>query len=552
MRERVTPPVIKNQRIELLCEDLSSQGAGIGHFKGYALFVPGLLPSERGLVQVVKVGKQYGYGKLIELLAASSERRTPFCAAFPQCGGCLLQHMAYEAQLRWKQQHVYELLRRVGGVPLIEWPSIRGMEEGERLHYRNKAQFPVRMIDGHLRAGFFAPRSHRLIPLTQCLIQSEASNLLLTPLLAFLEQLGVTAYNEATGEGLLRHILIRDGRRSGEVLVCLVINGRELPEEPRIASFLMERGVTSVSVNVNVSRTNVILGEKTRVIGGKNAIEEQIGPLTFTISPTSFFQVNPVQTERLYQTALEMVELIGNEVVWDAYCGAGTISLFLAQKAKQVYGVEIVEAAVRNAWENAAKNGMDNVKFYVGKAEQVIPEHFRRTGIRPDVIVVDPPRAGCDEALLHTILEMKPDRMVYVSCDPGTLARDLRFLGKGGMEVREVRCIDMFPETGHVETVVLLSKGKVDSKKIRVEFSLEDMDLSDFLDGSNYTQIKEYVLEHSGLKVSNLYISQIKRKCGIEVGQNYNLPKSEDSRQPLCPPEKEKAIREAFKYFGMI
>ncbi len=476
MRERVAPPVTKNQRIELLCEDLSSQGAGIGHFEGYTLFVPGLLPSERGLVQVVKVGKQYGYGKLIEVRAASSERRTPFCTAFPQCGGWLLQHMSYEAQLRWKQQHVYELLRRVGGVPLTEWPSIRGMEEGERLHYRNKAQFPVRMEDGHLCAGFFAPRSHRLIPLTQCLIQSEASNRLLTPLLTFLEQLGVTAYDETTGEGLLRHILIRDGRRSGEVLVCLVINGRELPEEPRIVSFLMERGVTSVSINVNSSCTNVILGEKTRIIGGKNAIEEEIGPLTFTISPTSFFQVNPIQTERLYQAAMEMAELTGTEVVWDAYCGAGTISLFLAQKAKQVYGVEVVEAAVRNAWENAAKNEMDNVEFFVGKAEQVIPEHFRRTGIRPDVIVVDPPRAGCDEALLHTILEMKPDRMVYVSCDPGTLARDLRFLRKGGMEVRTVRCIDMFPETGHVETVCLLSNTQSKKKESYITLDVEMAD----------------------------------------------------------------------------
>lgn len=457
MTERVKPPVTKNQRIELLCEDLSSQGAGVGRFEGYTLFVPGLLPGERGTVQVLKTGKTYGYGKLLMLFEPSRERRTPFCEAFPRCGGCLLQHLSYEGQLRWKQRHVYELLRRVGGVSLTDLPPIRGMEEGERLHYRNKAQFPVRMVDGRLQAGFFAPRSHRLIPLAQCPIQSEASNRLLAPLLNLLEQLGVTAYDEATGKGLLRHILVRDGRKSGEVLVCLVINGRRLPEEKKIAAFLMERGVTSVSVNVNQKNTNVILGEETRILGGSPTIQEQIGDLKFSISPLSFFQVNPIQTERLYETALTLAGLTGEEIVWDAYCGAGTISLFLAQRAKKVYGVEIVEAAVENAWENARQNGVENVEFFVGKAEQVIPEHFQRTGIRPHVIVVDPPRAGCDESLLKTILDMAPDRMVYVSCDPGTLARDVKFLRRGGMEVREVRCVDMFPETGHVETVVALS-----------------------------------------------------------------------------------------------
>ena len=299
---------------------------------------------------------------------------------------------------------------------------------------------------------------------------------------------------------------------------------------------------------------------------GPGYLEDKIGEVTFQISPQSFFQVNPSQTEVLYKKALEFAGLTGQETVWDLYCGIGTISLFLARSAKKVYGVEIIPAAIEDARGNAARNGLDNTEFFVGKAEEVLPEWYEKRDSKEerhaDVIVVDPPRKGCDSVLLDTITAMHPDRIVYVSCDSATLARDLKYLtekvcneGKEGeyrYQVEKVQPVDMFPWSAHVETVVLLSKGEVDSKKIRVEFSLEDMDMSEFQDGATYTQIKDYVLEHSGLKVSNLYISQIKRKCGIEVGKNYNLPKSEDSRQPLCPPEKEKAIREAFKYFGMI
>ena len=317
--------------------------------------------------------------------------------------------------------------------------------------------------------------------------------------------------------------------------------------------------MTSITISPNTRRDNVIMGDSYEILWGQGYITDYIGNVKYQISPLSFYQVNPVQTEKLYGLALEYADLKGDETVWDLYCGIGTISLFLAQKAKQVYGVEIVPQAINDAKENAKINAIDNAEFFVGKAEEVLPEYYAEyerehngETAHADVIVVDPPRKGCDETLLETIVKMQPEKVVYVSCDSATLARDLKYLCANGYEIRMCRGVDQFPQSVHVETVVLLSKGEVDSKKIRVEFSLEDMDMSEFQDGATYTQIKDYVLEHSGLKVSNLYISQIKRKCGIEVGKNYNLPKSEDSRQPLCPPEKEKAIREAFKYFGMI
>lgn len=351
----------------------------------------------------------------------------------------------------------------------------------------------------------------------------------------------------------MRHVLIRYGYFTKEVMVCLILNGNKIPKEEQLVKSLCEiPGMTSITINVNKKHSNVILGEEIRLLWGQEYITDRIGDISYQISPLSFYQVNPMQTQKLYAKALEYADLHGQETVWDLYCGIGTISLFLAQKAKFVRGVEIVPAAIENAKENAKLNGLENTEFFVGKAEEVLPREYKKNGVYADVIVVDPPRKGCDETLLETMVEMNPDRIVYVSCDSATLARDLKYLCERGYELRKVCPVDQFGMTVHVETVVLLSKGEIDSKKVRVEFSLEDMDMSEFQDGATYPQIKEYVLEHTGLKVSNLYISQIKRKCGLEVGKNYNLPKSEDSRQPQCPPEKEKAIREAFKYFGMI
>lgn len=371
----------------------------------------------------------------------------------------------------------------------------------------------------------------------------EGNGRILSLILDTMKAYGVSAYDEKTGKGCVRHILIRYGEKTGEWMVCFVINGKKLPHAESFIEVLKDLpGMTSITVNINESRGNVILGEETYTLYGQGYITDYIGTISFQISPQSFYQVNPAQTEVLYNKALEYANLTDEETVWDLYCGIGTISLFLAQKAKKVYGVEIVPQAIADAKENALRNHISNAEFFVGKAEEVYPAYCAAHGeeARAEVIVVDPPRKGCEESLLAMMCEMAPQRIVYVSCDSATLARDLKYLCSHGYDLVEVQPVDQFGHTVHVETVVLLSKGEVDSKKIRVEFSLEDMDMSEFQDGATYTQIKDYVLEHSGLKVSNLYISQIKRKCGIEVGKNYNLPKSEDSRQPQCPPEKRK------------
>ena len=555
----------KNQIFTVKITDMGTDGEGIGHLEdsdalsgnGYTLFVKDAVLGDTVRAKVVKPKKGYAFARLEEVLEPSPDRVEPVCAYARQCGGCQLQAVSYEKQLAFKDRKVKNNLIRIGGFApdfvekIMEAPV--GMEHP--FHYRNKAQFPVGMDkNGRLIAGFYAGRTHTIIENRDCALGVAENKIVLDIVLDFCTEKKIPAYDETTGKGLLRHVLIRKGFSTGQIMVCLILNGSSFAAEQELADRLFEKvpGMTSFSVNSNTERTNVIMGSKTRTIRGKDRIEDTIGGLVFTISPQSFYQVNPVQTENIYSQALSYAGLTGNETVWDLYCGIGTISLFLARQAKQVYGVEIVPQAIDDARQNAVRNGIDNAKFYVGKAEEVLPHLYETEGIFADVIVVDPPRKGCDEECLNTILKMRPKRLVYVSCDSATLARDLKYLCSQGYELKCGRAFDNFPMGGHVETVVLLSKGEVDSKKIRVEFSLEDMDMSEFQDGATYTQIKDYVLEHSGLKVSNLYISQIKRKCGIGVGKNYNLPKSEDSRQPQCPPEKEKAIREAFKYFGMI
>ena len=425
----------------------------------------------------------------------------------------------------------------------------------EPYYYRNKAQFPVgRNKEGRIVTGFYAGRTHSIVETRRCYLGVLGNEEILNRVIDWMEENQVEPYDEKSGSGLVRHILIRYGFSSGEWMVCLVINGDKLPAKERLIRTLIEiNGMTSITANVNTRRDNVILGEKILPVWGQTYITDQIGEVSYEISPLSFYQVNPLQTRKLYEKALEYAKLQGNEVVWDLYCGIGTISLFLAQKAKKVYGVEIVPDAVRDAKRNAKINGMKNVEFFVGKAEEILPKKRKSEGVYADVIVVDPPRKGCDRALLDTILEMGPRRVVYVSCDSATLARDLKYLcGDGGYRLEKVCPVDQFGMTVHVETVVLLSKGEIDSKKVRVEFSLEDMDMSGFQQGATYEQIKAYVLEKHGLKVSSLYISQVKRKCGLDVGQNYNLSKKEDAKVPQCPPEKEAAIMEALKHFHMV
>lgn len=542
----------KNDLVTVKIEDMGHDGEGIGKAEGYTLFIKDTVIGDVVEAKIMKMKKNYGYARLVRVLEASKDRTEPKCSVARACGGCQLQFLTYEKQLEFKKNKVVGNLERIGGFSDISVEKVMGMENPWR--YRNKAQFPVgKDKEGNLITGFYAGRTHSIIPNTNCYLGVEVNEEILNAVLNYMRENHVEPYDEVTGKGLVRHILIRYGFKTKEIMVCIIINGRKIPNAAGLVEKLKDiSGMTSITLNVNTKRNNVILGNEILPLWGKDYITDYIGEVKYQISPLSFYQVNPVQTEKLYGTALEYAGLTGKEIVWDLYCGIGTISLFLAQKAQKVYGVEIVPAAIEDARKNAEINGIDNAEFFVGKAEEVLPAKYKEDGVYADVIVVDPPRKGCDGALIETMLSMKPERIVYVSCDSATLARDLKVLCEKEYQVEKVAVCDMFPGSVHVETVVLLSKGEIDSKKVRVEFSLEDMDMSGFQKGATYEQIKAYVLEHSGLKVSSLYISQIKRKCGLEVGQNYNLSKKEDAKVPQCPPEKESAIREALKFYNLI
>ena len=591
----------KNDLFSLKITDMGVDGEGIGKYDGMTFFVKDALIGDEIRARATKLKKHYGYARVEEIITPSPYRVEPQCPLHRRCGGCQIQALSYEEQLAFKENKVRSNLQRIGGFSKEELEQvclpIVGMEHPFR--YRNKAQFPVGLDkEGKLVTGFYAARTHAIIPVEDCLLGVEENKDVLMAVKEWMLLKQIPAYDETTGTGLVRHVLIRYGFTTEEVMVCLIINGDRLPEkEALIERLSVLPGMTSISYNVNTERTNVILGKHTECIWGMPYITDFIHlrntgdfsvedtAIAYHISPQSFYQVNPVQTEKLYSTALEYAKLTGKESVWDLYCGIGTISLFLSQKAKQVYGVEIVPQAIEDAKTNAALNGITNAEFFVGKAEEVLPQFYNSddldAGMRhPDVIVVDPPRKGCDEQCLSTMLAMKPQRIVYVSCDSATLARDLRILVDGGYELRKVRAFDQFAHTGHVETVVLLSqlKQKPDDY-INVTIELDDVDITSAETKATYDEIKKYVFEHNaGMKVSNLYISQVKRKCGIEVGKNLrvatrrmdclqgnsttaatdlelvpspNLPKNEDSRQPQCPEDKESAIVEALKHFKM-
>ena len=567
----------KNDIVTLKIEDCGIDGEGIGKADGFTVFVKDAVIGDTVRAKIMKAKKNYGYGRLEEIITPSPDRVEPKCQFARQCGGCQLQALSYEKQLEFKTSKVRGHLERIGGFTDIPMEKILGMDQP--FHYRNKAQFPVgKSKDGRIITGFYAGRTHSIIENRDCALGVTRNKEVLDRVIAHMEKFHIQPYDENTGKGLVRHVLIRYGFFTDEMMVCLIINGEKLPGEEALVKSLRQIPETvSVMVNVNKKRNNVILGEKVRLLWGQPYITDKIGEISYQISPLSFFQVNPYQTGRLYGKALEYAQLSGNETVWDLYCGIGTISLFLAQKAKMVRGVEIIPAAIENAKENACLNGFDNTEFFVGKAEEVLPEQFARTGERADVIVVDPPRKGCDETLLSTIIKMQPDRVVYVSCDSATLARDLKYLCERGYELKKVCPVDMFPNTVSVETVVLLSqlKQKPDDY-INVTIELDETSAET---KATYDEIKKYVAEHNaGMKVSNLYISQVRKKCGIEVGKNLrvvtrrmdclqgnsttaatdlelvpspNLPKNEDSRQPQCPEDKESAIVEALKHFKL-
>lgn len=448
----------KNEMVTLKIEDCGVDGEGIGKADGFTIFVKDAVIGDVVTAKIMKARKNYGYGRLMEVLTPSPDRVEPACAFARQCGGCQLQALSYEKQLAFKEKKVRGHLEHIGGFTDLPMEPIIGMEQP--WHYRNKAQFPVgRNREGRIVTGFYAGRTHSIIENRDCVLGMPVNREVLDRVISHMEKYGIEPYDEMTGKGLVRHILIRYGYYTGEVMVCLVVNGNQIPEEKQLIASLREiPGMTSIMLNINRKRTNVILGEHICRLWGPPYITDRIGNLRYQISPLSFYQVNSFQTQKLYEKALEYADLTGEETVWDLYCGIGTISLFLAQKAKFVRGVEIIPAAIENARDNAKLNGISNVEFFVGKAEEVLPEEYEKNGVYADVIVVDPPRKGCDQQLLETMVLMKPQRIVYVSCDSATLARDLRYLCDRGYELTRICPVDQFAQTVHVETVCCLHR----------------------------------------------------------------------------------------------
>lgn len=578
----------KNDSIELKIEDMGVDGEGIGKYEGMTFFVKDAVIGDTIRAGITKLKKNYGYARVQEILEPSPYRVQPECPLYARCGGCQIQAMDYRQQLCYKQKKVRGNLIRIGGFApeLIDsvMEEIVGMEQPYR--YRNKAQFPIGADrNGMPVAGFYAARTHNIIPVEDCKLGVTQNEQILGVVLSYMRENGIRSYDETTGRGLVRHVLIRYGFTSKELMVCLVINRETLPQEKKLVDALCKiEGMTSISVNINRKNTNVILGEETRTVWGSDYITDQIHlrdcdhdfaltdtAIAYHISPQSFYQVNPVQTEKLYSLALSYAGLTGRETVWDLYCGIGTISLFLAQKAGKVYGVEIVPQAIEDARSNAALNGITNASFFVGKAEEVLPEFYEKESrkpdadmLHPDVIVVDPPRKGCDEKCLETMLRMKPERIVYVSCDPATLARDLKILCGGGYELRKVRPVDQFGHTTHVETVVLLSHKKADSYihidvefgegegKIPVDSIAKRAEAYKPKEKVTYKMIKEYIEAKYGFKVHTAYIAEVKRNLGLPM---YDAPNAvEELKQPRKhpTPEKVEAIKDALRYFAVI
>lgn len=540
----------KNQCYEMTCESFGQDAQGVCRHDGIAVFVPGLLPGERARVRIVKPEKRYAFGRIEELLEKSPDRAEPFCPIYKRCGGCVCQHMTYETSLAFKRRQVQDLLERVGGLS-IEVPPVLGM--AHPFGYRNKGAYPVAQVGGAPACGFFAPRSHDLVPLPQngCAIQGEDSAKATQAVLAWMRRNNVPAYDELSGRGLVRHIMTRSTTH-GELMVVIVVTRADIPKASQLIELLKAAvpGLCSICLSINSRRTNVILGTDIRVLWGKDTMEDTLCGLRFSVSPLSFFQVNPAQTEKLYGLALEYAGLTGFETVVDAYCGAGTISLLLAQKAKKVIGIEIVPEAIQNANENAVRNHIENAEFHVGATEELLPRLIA-DGLRPDVIVLDPPRKGCDPAVLEAIIAAAPKRVVYVSCGAPTLARDAKLLAEGGYTAEKVQCVDMFCWTGAVETVMSLVQQKPDDI-VKVGIDADELAVTKAESKATYGEIQARVKEQTGLNVTPLYIAQVKRKHGIIERECYNKAKSESAKMLICSPDKEKAIEDALRFFGMI
>ena len=550
MKQHRSVPVAKGNIYTIDILRLGSSGEGVGRYENFTVFVRGALPGETVQAKIDIVKKQYATAILQDIITPSPQRVAPLCPVYAQCGGCQLQHVSYDGELQEKQGQVRDALERIGRLTGIDvLPTLGAATPWE---YRNKMQFPAAAAKGKAVVGCYAAGSHRVIDVASCAIQKAGNNDILRIVRQWMNDYRVPAYNEQTHTGIIRHVMGRVGVWTGELMVCLVTAQVDVPHTAELIGMLREElpKLTSVVQNINTRRTNVILGPETKVLYGTPTIHDSIGSLTFNISAQSFFQVNSEQAQRLYEKALEFADLQGDETVADVYCGTGTITLFLAQKAKKVYGIEIVAPAIRDAVKNAADNGVTNADFILGDAVEKLPELIE-SGVRPDVIVLDPPRAGCGEPVLAAIAQSQPKRVVYVSCNPATLARDLAYLNDHGYQPVKVQPVDMFPRTHHVETVVLLGR-KFEKSREHVYLDYEPSAEIDLPGGATYSEIKQWIQAEYDLKVSSLYVAQVKQKHGIVERECYNKPKSENAKQPKCPPEKEAAIEAALKHFKMI
>ena len=539
------PALEKNRIYRVHIDGYSSEGLGIARIDGQVVFVHGAVRGETCDVLVMKVLKNAAFGKIAALAEPSPARRQPDCPYYGRCGGCDFRHMSYEEELWAKRARVQDALTRIGGAE-VTVEEILGAEQP--LHYRNKSIYPISPAG---EVGFYRARSHQVVHVEHCLIQKPEADALAQAVRDYIARFQVEPYNEATGRGLLRHLYVRTSCR-GESLTCLLVNGSRLPHEQELVDMLRAAapGVCGVVLGENTRRGNAILGDRYRTLWGRDYLTDTLCGLELRLSVPSFYQVNHDQAQRLYEKALEYAGLTGRELAVDLYCGAGTITQVLARRARHVIGGEIVPEAIRDAEDSARRNGVENVEFLCGDASRLAAE-LRQRGLRPDVICVDPPRKGLAPDVVEAAASMTPGRIVYVSCDPATLARDVaRFAPLGYHPVRAC-AVDLFPGTAHIETVCLLSKLK-SKEHIEIEVKMDEMDLTSAESKATYEEIKAYVLEHTGLKVSHLYIAQVKQKYGIIERENYNKPKSENVKQPQCPPEKEKAITEALRHFGMI
>ena len=547
-------PLQKNQLLTLRIERLSNDGSGVAHSsEGEAVFVPGTAPGDEAQVRIVKDYGRYAFGILDKLLTPSPDRIPVDCAVAGPCGGCSLRHLDYAAELRAKQESVADAFRRIGGLNV---PVLDALPSPEVDRYRNKVQFPVgRDKDGAPCIGFYAGRTHRIVPCPDCKLQPGVLNDIGNTLCAFFAAHGIQPYDEERGKGLVRHIFLRRGAHSGQIMVCLVCTRPKLPHSDELVALLREkfRDIATILINVNAKKTNVILGEESVTLYGPGCIEDTLCGVPVRLGPLSFYQVNTLAAERLYGVAAEYAQLEPDDVLLDLYCGMGTIGLSMAGHCRELIGVEIIPEAIDSAKANAARMG-DAVaaksRFFCADAGEAAAR-LAAEGLRPDVIMLDPPRKGCDETTLSAVAQMSPRRVVYVSCNPSTAARDAAWLGQHGYRAEKVQPVDLFPRTKHVEAVLLLTKLNVE-RHIEVDVSMDELDVTATESKATYNEIRDYVWEHHQLKISNLYIAQVKQKYGIIERENYHKAKNENAKQPQCPKEKADAIVEALKHFQMI